>query len=185
MTHTKTLLYASLASTLILLAVLSYGFYDIRAKNKETSALLNEADVSTQSNMLAQSIRSMKNNSAGDIMLLDTSTLSDDKLVPFIELIEGVGKGMSLKTTITSVSVDKADARASAVEPAKVHVTVQTEGAWAPSIGFLHALENLPTPVAIDSTTLVANAISTGGTAKVSGTKLWKTETTITLYSFK
>ena len=68
--HSKSLLVIlSLIST-VLLAVLVLGVYDIRAKNKETSELLNLADHAAESATLAQSIRTIQNEAEQDLEAL-------------------------------------------------------------------------------------------------------------------
>ncbi|KKT94777.1 MAG: hypothetical protein UW97_C0033G0001, partial [Parcubacteria group bacterium GW2011_GWA2_45_15] len=78
--------------SVVLLVVLILGAYNIQSKNQKIPKLLNLADEAVESRALAQSIRVLQNNAAEDLAAFDSLTLSDDKLVPLIEDIEGMGR---------------------------------------------------------------------------------------------
>lgn len=149
--HSKWLLIILSLISMIILAVLILGVYNIQAKNKEASVLLNLADHAAKARTLAQSIRMMQNNAAKDIAVFDNLTLSGDKLVPLIESIEGVGRTLGLDTKI--VSVGKIEDKKS-LEPDMIRMVMETQGPWAPTLSFLRAIESLPHRVMIDESSL-------------------------------
>jgi hypothetical protein len=182
MTSTKTTLYSYIILSVLLILILVYGVVDIRKKSAKTLSVQREVDALAQNDTLAQSIKMLKTNSKEDLDYLDTLALDNDKLVPFIEFIESTGREMGLTISIASVTVDKVSPSSTSKLPPKVHVTVETEGSWASNIGFLHALEHLPTQIFIDTTTLqttFSNQENPGSK------KVWQMGTVLTLYSFK
>ncbi len=134
---------------------------------------MNAADKTEGRDSLTQSIRFIQNSSKEEIVELGDLVLTDEKIVPFIELIEGLGQTLGLKTTIVSVNAEKADESKNSTKPTKIHVTVETDGPWSGSIGFINALENLPSHDLIESTSISKN------------TDNWHTASVITIYSFK
>ena len=192
MTYTRTLLSFSILTALILVSVFGYSIYEIRSKGQEASTLTNQADEQSNQETLALSIQSMRNNSKAELATMDQYVLKDEKLVPFIEFIQSSGKSLGLETKIASVSVDKTDTRKQTAYD-KVQVVVETTGPWAPSLSFIHYLENLPTHASIDATNLeVGDEVSIINSSSASSTpnnskkrRSWHTTITLTLSSFK
>jgi hypothetical protein len=180
MTSTKTALLSYITLSFLMILVLVYGVVDIRKKSIKTQEAQQEVDALAQNDVLSQSIRMLKTNSKDDLDYLETLALDNDKLVPFIEFIESTGREMGLTVSIASVSVDKVTPGSTSILPPKVHVTIETDGSWASNIKFLYALENLPTQVFIDSTTL-QTTFSGGEVSK----KVWQMGTVLSLYAFK
>jgi len=137
---TKTILISLSLIILILFGFLFYVLYKIRTQNQKVINLEVQAEELKQMDNIAQTIRFTKNNTGDDLARLDNLILSQDKIVPFIENVEGIGKQMGLKTQITSVSTDETN----------VFVEIDTEGEWIRSMDFVHAVENLPLKVTID-----------------------------------
>lgn len=135
----------------ILLAVAIFAIYDIRAKNEETSELLDEAERIVEARSLAQSIKNIQNNVAEDILAFDKLVLTEEKLVPLIEDIEELGKELKLETSI--VSVEKVEDK-KAAKPDMIRIIIKAQGSWTPTLTFLKAIESLPHRVTIDETGL-------------------------------
>jgi hypothetical protein len=188
MTSTKTSLVSYLVLVLILLGMLVYGVWDIRYKNQKTAALLEQAKVLGSADVFAQSTHALRNNYKDDLEFLDHLALDDDSLVSFIELIEKSGKEMGVNASIVSVAVDKEKTTASSTQklPSRVRITIKSDGEWASSVEFLHALENLPTQVSVESsslmTTLPAGDVSL---EKKAVKEPWRLNVVLSIYSFK
>ncbi|MDB5266809.1 MAG: hypothetical protein JWN89_624 [Parcubacteria group bacterium] len=187
MRDTKTLLVSLSIIALFFVSLLGYAVYDLRGKNQETSLLVNAADASARSTDSALSLRTAKNNSEAAIAELDTSILTEGELVPLIEEIEKTGKDLGLKTSISSVTVDKVDPTAHGNDPDKVHVALEAEGPWAGSIAFIHALQNLPTKISIDDVSIISGTSSgVSPTGKpLAAKKIWRLQAALTVYLFK
>lgn len=127
----------------MLMAFLLLDIYNIRAKNKETSRLLNQADEAAEVGVLVQSIRLIQNNAREDLEAFEELALSDSKIVPLIESIEKAGQSLGVKTEIASV--EKTD------EPQQLNLIIETEGSWAGTLSFLKAIESLPHRVMVKS----------------------------------
>lgn len=184
MPSTKTSLISYTVLSLVLLGIVVYGVFDIWHKSQKTSQLLQEAEVLGQADTLAQSTRFLKNNSKEDVAFIESRALNNESLVSFIELIERTGQEMGLTVSITSVSVEKEKTSSStSMLPSKVNVALKSVGEWAPSIEFLHALENLPTQVYITNTSL----LTTFPTDIVFPEKKepWYLNVALTVHSFK
>ena len=102
-------------------------------------------------------------------------TLTSDKTLSLIENIEAVGRSLRLDTEI--VSVDKVEGE-QASDPAVIRIVIETEGSWAPTLSFIHAIESLPYRVLIDeyTVTLLINDVTSD--------KKWKSRVTLALHTF-
>ncbi|MBX4189602.1 hypothetical protein KW785_03365 [Candidatus Parcubacteria bacterium] len=189
---TKTLLVVALLSIVVLAAVVTYGLQEIKNRNELASTLQNQSDDLTEANQLAQSIKTTREKAAGNLSALDEVTITQSELVPFIELVEDIGKKLGLELTITSVDSESVKPSASASStgfqaPQPIHISIDTKGNWAGSFGFIHALENLPQRVRVDSAEMdVAQLVSAPNSTstEVTSTGKWHTRSTITIYSF-
>ena len=163
-----TLIFLSVAA-FIILAFLLLDLYNIRSKNKETSRLLNIADQAAEEEVLVQSIRTIQNSAKGDLEAFEKAVLSEDKLVPLIESIEGAARLLGVDLEISSV---EEAGEATADEPQKLDIVLVGKGSWASVFSFLKALESLPHRVMINKTTLSK------------GESLWNTTIFLSLYMF-
>ena len=155
--------------SLVFLLVLVFGIYDIKAKNKKILELLSEADSASETGELAQSIKTTQTNAGGDLDAFDKLVLTSGKLVPLIESIETAGRGLGLETKI--VSVGKIEDKKQG-EPSLIRLVLETQGAWAQTLAFLRAIENLPYRVMIDESSLLEVDVN------------WRLRITLALHSF-
>lgn len=165
----KLLLIAlSLVST-VLLTVLILAIYNIRVKNQEVSVLLNQADHTAKVAILAQSIRVTQKDAAEDIESFESFVLTDDKLVPIIESIEGAGRALNLDTSI--LSVGKVEDNES-LELQMIRIVIETQGSWTSTFSFLNVIESLPNRVMIEESNFSKEETS------------WRSRIILRLYSF-
>lgn len=154
---------------LIIIATIIFAVYDIRAKNKETSILLNEADHVSEVRNLFQSIRTAQNNAKEDLADFNNLLLSSDYLISLIEDIERAGRTLGLETSI--ISVGKVEAKESP-QSDMINIVMETQGSWAPTLSFLRTIESLPYRV----------MISESGLSKVDSS--WRLRVILSLYLF-
>lgn len=188
--NTKPLLISLSIIACILLAMFVYSVFEIGSKNAEAALLHSEADMAAVNDTIAQSIRASRNAAKEHLEELSDVILTDEKLIPFIELLEVTGQEIGLNTEIASVSAEDSNESA---RYSKVRVTVETKGGWAESIRFIHALENLPYHTEIMESSVILSDSSEGNieltdsnrnTTGASGT-VWSTSTSLIVYVFK
>ncbi len=167
--NSKLLLLVLSLIAVILLAALTIGVYNIRAKNQKISELLNLANQASEVEVLARSIRAVQSGAKEDLKAFDEFILSDDKLVVLIESIEAAGQTLGLGTKI--VSVNKVEDK-KAVAPDMIYIAIETQGPWAGTLSFLRAIENLPNQIRIDKLGLSKEEVG------------WRLAVTLVLYSF-
>lgn len=150
--NSKSLLILSFVVLVALLAVLAFVLYDIRTKNLETSELLEKTNGVAESEILAQTVRIARNSAPLELTAFDTFVFSGEKLVPFIENIEEIGRSLGLTTEIASVNRVPGDKKAS--EPDTVHLVIESDGPWTSIFTFVRTFENYPHHVMIDDMNL-------------------------------
>ncbi|MEK7461623.1 MAG: hypothetical protein AAB586_00945 [Patescibacteria group bacterium] len=149
--NSKPILIILALVSVVCLTLLIWEVYNIRLQNKNASELISVADNDARIENLSQSIRVMQSSAAEDLKKFDDLVLSGDKLVSFIENIEGTSKIFGLDTNI--VSVEKIEDK-QAVEPDAIRIVMETKGAWSSSASFLRTIESLPYRVKIDGLNL-------------------------------
>jgi hypothetical protein len=190
---TKTILTFTILAIIFLGGVLSYGFERIKMENESASALENQSDAANAANSLARTTRADRDKASADLSYLDQITLTQSEIVPFIELMESTARQMGLKIKISSVNADPAPKTSSTtvstyIPPQAVHISLSTDGPWLASLGFLHALENLPQKVVLDKADLdfippiLQQGATTTPTATVSN---WHGSFSLTTYIFQ
>jgi hypothetical protein len=167
--NAKSLLIILSLISIALLGILGLGIYDMRAKNRETSELLNSAETAYEAGILSESIRSAQGQAGEDIRALDDLVLSDDKLVAMIESIEATGRALGLEPSILSVGKNE-DKKG--LEPDIVRIEMETDGPWAETLSFLQAIESLPQRVMIEESSFTREV------------DLWHLKIILLLYSF-
>lgn len=166
----KPILIVLLLVFLALVAALIFGIHDIRTKNTEISRLVNEADRAAETENLIQSIKEFQSEASEDLTTFDSTVFTDDKLVPLIDKIEGLGRSLGLETRIASVSEveDKKSA-----EPKIIKIVIETtEGSWSSTLAFLKTIENLPHRVMVEEASASKETDS------------WRLRMTVSLHSF-
>ncbi len=153
------------------LALLALGLLDlrkVRVKNREASSLSALVEEKSEEEAVVQSVKSVRQRAGAEVEAFENLTLTNDTLVPTIELIEKGGRSLGLSVEIASV--EKAEGTTS--EPSKVSIVIETKGSWAGTLSFLKAIESLPHRVIVDNTYF----------SKEGG--LWRSSISVSLYSF-
>ncbi len=191
--RTKTILTFAILAIIALSGILVYGFDRIKDENESASILQNKSNAASAANNLARTTREDRDKAAGDISVLDQVTLTQAELVPFIELMESTARKMGLSVKISAVNADPSPKISSTtpsnsfIPPQAVHISLGTDGPWLASLGFLHALENLPLKVTLDTAALnfTPPILSPGATTTpASISSNWHGSFTLTTYIF-
>lgn len=171
--------------SIFLICVVVFGVYYIKNKSIHTSEITQKVEESSNNSLLVQSINSSDNKTSNELEDLEKLSLSQEKLVGFIENLEGLAKSMNLDIKI--ISVDSEPGKG-ADNPDKIHFKIETSGSWSNNMKFLHAIEYLPFRTMISNTDLSSkgtnNNLNFATTTSV-GTNNWKLNTDLAVYSFK
>ena len=154
---------------LFLLALGTLGLYQTMAKSKQSMNLLVEANRIARERDSAQLIKIVQNETAEDLVSFNKIILSREKLVPFIDNIEELGRKLNLKADTLSVGNS---GNQQSPGPEVITLTIESEGSWGSTITFIKAIENLPQRVIIKSVDLSKSE---------SG---WRLKITFSLYLF-
>jgi len=171
--------------SVILCGIIFFGFNYIKNKSISTSDTIRKVEESSNNSILVQSINSTGSNSANELDKLENLALSQEKLVNFIETLEGLGRSMNLNINI--VSVDSEPGK-SVDNPDKIHFRIEASGSWSGTMQFLHALESLPYRTMINNSNLTilngSENLSSSSTTTAQK-RSWKLSTDLSVYSFK
>lgn len=151
LTSTKTLIVILVIIIVFLLAVISYGVYEIRSRNLDTSELLNEVDQLAEAKEMTRAIKAIRMTALDDIDTFNSLVLTSDKLVPLIESLEKKGRELGVEVNI--VSVNKGE-ESQTPSPNIISMVIEAEGSWAGSYSFLKTIESLPYNVMIKESIL-------------------------------
>lgn len=182
---TKSLIVLLGLISIALIAIVAFGVYYIKNKSLQTSQTIQKVEESSSNSILVQSINSSSNKSLNELAGLEELSLSQDKLVGFIENLEELAKSMNLEIKI--ISVDSEPGKG-ADNPDKIHFKIETSGNWSNNMKFLHAIEYLPFRTMINNTSLSSKSpnnnlnFSTTTSANINN---WKLNTDLAVYSFK
>jgi len=171
--------------SIVLVAILVFGAYHIKNKSIETSGTIQKVEESSNNSILVQSINSSGNKSSNELAGLEELSLSQDKLVIFIENLEELAKSMNLGIKIISVESEPGKG---ADNPDKIHFRIETSGNWGNNMKFLHAIEYLPFRTILNNTSLSLSNVNNNSnisTTSTSGISKWKLNTDLAVYSFK
>jgi hypothetical protein len=149
--NSKFLLVICSVTTLLFIGVATLSVYSIQTKNKNTSELIKTADRVAGATVLTSFVERMRTDERDNIEELNNLSVSNDKLILFIESIEGAGLAIGVETQIDSV--DRIDAKKSG-GAANFRIVVQAEGSWQKVFSFLQAIEYLPYRVTMEEINL-------------------------------
>lgn len=143
---TKQILLISVISVIAVSALYVMLFLNIKEKNNNISALVNEVDIILQKEIKLRSVKHIINDTKDDRAKLDSHFVADDEIINFIETIENLGADSDVKVEVTDVSVSSAGAEAdSQVNISELlNLNFKIEGSFAQMFHFLSMLEKLP-----------------------------------------
>jgi hypothetical protein len=181
---TKSLIIVLGIISLSLVGVIVFGGYYIKDKSIKTNEIVQKVEEGNSTSIIVQSINSSGPNSKNELSKLNDLGLSQDKLINFIESLEGLAQSMNL--TIKIISVESEPGKG-ADNPDKIHFRIETSGRWGSNMQFLHALEYLPYRTMINNAALSSKGdiVVNQGTSTVSQKNSWTLNTEVAVYSFK
>lgn len=168
MRKTRLTIWVLAFAALILLVLALLDLRKVRVENRAVSTLVQVAEEKGQKEAVVQSVKALRQRGGEEIEAFEKMTLSNETLVPTIELIERGGGSLGLEVEIASV--DKSEAKPG--EPSKVSLVIESRGSWAGIMSFLKAVESLPHRVMVDNVYFTKE----GGQ--------WRSSLSISLFSF-
>jgi mannitol-specific phosphotransferase system IIBC component len=118
-------------------------FQNIKNQMEDASNLQNKIDVATRQNQYTISLQKSLQNSKADIDKVNSSILSSDGNVSFIEKFETLAKNNGLNVSIDSLSVEDIP-NINSDNLTSLVVRASAEGSWTGTIVFLTSLESFP-----------------------------------------
>jgi hypothetical protein len=185
--RTKTTLMFMILLVLVLSGVVVYGVERIKSENETASSLLSQSAEVDGANAIALATKKDKSDAATNLALLDQIELGQSEFVPFLETIESTGRTLGVKVKISAVNADPAPKVTATsktltyIPPQAVHLSISGSGSWAATLGFVHALENLPHKISLDAVTLTYSPgdVTQGGKSAASSGN-WQSSITLT-----
>ncbi|MCX6702052.1 MAG: hypothetical protein NTX96_02560 [Candidatus Zambryskibacteria bacterium] len=145
-----------LTIVIIVIFMMCYFVYkDIKYKNQNHHIILS--DLSFQNNKQDYLISTQKtmDDLAPDIKLINSSIISKEGDVGFIENLESIAKENSLSIEIDSLIFDNG-LKPTSSSTDVLKIKAKTEGSWSNSYTFLARLESLPFKIKIDKFSLTS-----------------------------
>lgn len=167
MKKTKLTIWLLSFAAIILLGLALLDLRKVVVENREASSLALTAEEKGREEAVVQSVKVLRQRSGEVVEEFERLTLTNEALVPTIELIESGGRSLGLAVEIASV-----EKSGGAGEPSKVRLVIETKGAWSGTLSFLRAVESLPHRVMIENVYFTKE----GGQ--------WRSSIAVSLYSF-
>ncbi len=144
----KTLQSALVAGAILLVAIGAYVLLSMQIQKESTRADALAADlaVSAASDQNAKNAESLLVELSGERATLEGAFLDDDKLVGFLEQIEGLGTTTGSKVRVLSVD--------SSTDKQSYRFSISAEGSWQGTYRVLNYIEHSPVPLIVTSVRL-------------------------------
>ena len=133
--------------TIIILNIVAFFSYfllfsSIKEKNQQTSLSLNNTELELKKNDRYESVRDILSETESERKIIDSYFVNKEKIVDFIESIEGLGKQSGVAVHINSVGED--EGALNTLTLPLLHLSIEAEGDFRSVFTFLSLLENLP-----------------------------------------
>lgn len=137
-----------LGGILLTLSSALYGFFWYQISTQSATFADLEAEIARASTLTSDTValRSLIRDTENDRALLESAFLSDDDLIEFLELIEGLGT--TTKTEVTVVSVGTGSAQGG--NENQYNLSISGEGSWSGVYHLFMLIQALPVAVIID-----------------------------------
>ena len=132
-----------------LFAVSYFFISQIKSKNNNISNYLNELSFQTERHQNVIFLKKMLNKNNSDIAHINNSIIGSDNDVQFIESLEALAYGNSLKININSLSFEDSSTTLNS-QIVVFKIKGQTYGSWSGNYVFLEELESMPIKIKID-----------------------------------
>lgn len=131
---------------LVLACLYAYIWMSIEKGIAESDKLSADLAASTATEMNAKNAESLLIELSGEKSLLESAFLDDDKLVGFLEQIEGLGTTTGSKVKVLSVD--------SSGDKQSYKFSISVEGTWSSTYRVLTLIEDSPIPVIVNTARL-------------------------------
>lgn len=139
-----------------------YSFYLIRSAASTVADNRKEETSRRLAVARKNEVKSMYETAADSWGKLPGYFVPKDRVVEFIEAIEGLGKQSGAEVSLSSIDADPMDG-AVAGTIGSVKARIEAKGSWSAVMRALEASESLPYPIAIDGVSLSAVGDSRNG----------------------
>jgi len=146
--RTKSILTISLVAALCSLSVFGFLAYRIVGINKATAELSENMAKEEKRNQQLRTLQDLLEELGAEEAALDGRFLSSEGLVPFIELVEDVGRDAGVTVEVVSVGIQPESEAGASHEWLKV--ALKAEGSWAEVFHFVRMLETMPYAIKLD-----------------------------------
>lgn len=146
--RTKSILTVSFLAALLSLAAFGFLMQRIVSVNQATAQLAENIAVEEKRDQQLRALQDLLEELGSEEVALNERFLGPEGLVPFIELIELVGKEAGVVVEVVSVGIQPDAEKVASHEWLKI--ALRTEGSWAKVFHFVMMLESIPYAIKFD-----------------------------------
>lgn len=150
--RTKSLALVSLLVGLVSLVALGFLFERILRVNTAVAGLRQSIKEEGRRDIQLRAQQSLLKELSSDESALDSRFLDENGVVPFIELLEAIGKDAGVTIEIDSVGIEPDSTSVQSHE--WLRVALKAEGSWAKLFHFIVLLETIPQALRLDQVSL-------------------------------
>lgn len=160
---TQKFFLAALISSIVITGLYCYLWVKIIYKNQEVAALRSDVAVLTADKEGLASIKDKITATASVREKLNNYYISKDGVVPFLNMIQNLGKESRLEFKVSSVAIKDEPKTSDVFE--NVELIIEVKGGWSDVYRFVTLVELLPLRVFVDQVDLeaVPNGKNTSG----------------------
>jgi Tfp pilus assembly protein PilO len=150
---TKHILGIVLALDVALVGAYGYAFWLLREQNLKISALNQEVDAQTATDLALSSLQKMLAEAENKVEKIDSFYIAADGVVGFIETIESLAEQSGVTIEVEGVEAQEVDKASSAFQE-RVTLRIEARGQWSDIYRFILLVENLPVNAKINGSNL-------------------------------
>ncbi|KND46713.1 MAG: hypothetical protein AB201_02635 [Parcubacteria bacterium C7867-006] len=168
---------------LVLLCAQYFLYVEISTKNKKISEMVNSLDLQENRQDYLISMQNMLNSMSSNVEAINSSVVSSDADVQFIEYLESLAKENRVNLKIDNLSFeDSAILKDSNVTNFKIKAN--TSGPWSGTYAFISKLESMQYKVKINKFSAVSQTTDLGDQVTKS-TGEWKSNFEMVVLKYK
>lgn len=185
--HSSTLITLIMAfiATLIAGGVYAYVYRTVEHSTEQTNAALEEVIREQYRKDHEKSVTELLKHTEGDRTKIATFFVPDDRVVEFIEHIEGIGPMAQAEINLGSINADDLTAAAPGTI-GHINAHIDGRGSWSSVMKALKLIENLPYQVRINNLRLDASGLEEGSkTSESARASSWRIGFDVNVLSIK
>ena len=125
-------------------------YYTVTYHGRESSEVLSKQVLVDEKRQYTQQVESIYEKTASDRALISSHSVTADKVVDFIEIIEQIGTTTSSATVISAIDINEGFLKAH----------MEMKGSWSDIMKALVLVENIPYSIALNNIRLIKSAES-------------------------